>query len=152
MNILPKKKDGKNDLRHSNCGWKKLKNSPFISHGTSKNLNLLLPQKSLLRWRGHRLLTKTVPAIKFEVKFANITLLRVATSNFSWESVFFSLSVPLFNPGKWAETSVAFTEIFTRFILLSLQFAAPVVVDITLPAVPATRTHLISHPDQSYLE
>ena len=59
--------------------------------------------------------------------------------NLSCESVFCSLCVPFFNPGKWAETFIAFTEIFTWFKLFSLQFAAPVIVDVALPAVPATR-------------
>jgi hypothetical protein len=75
----------------------------------------------------------------------------MATLNFSWESVFFTLCVPFFNPGKWAKTFVAFTEIIAWFIFFSLQFAAPVIVNIALPAVPATRTHLTSHPDQLYL-
>jgi hypothetical protein len=116
-----------------------------------KNLNLPLSLKSLLQWHGHWLLTKTVPAIKFEVKFAYVTLLCKATLNFSWESVFFSLCVPFFNPGKWAKTFVAFTEIFTWFVFFSLHFTAPMIVNVALPAVPATSTNLTSCPDQLYL-
>ena len=104
----------------------------------NKNLIYLIPQKSLLWWHGHQLLTKSVPAIKFEAMFANITLLYTGTLNFSRKSVFCYLCVPFFNPGEWAQTFVAFAEIFTRFIPFSLHFAAPVVVNIALPAVPAT--------------
>lgn len=66
------------------------------------------------------------------------------TLNFPWESVFFSLSVPLFNPGKRAKTFIAFAEIFTWFITFSLQLPAPVIVDIALPAVPETSMCLTS--------
>jgi hypothetical protein len=78
----------------------------------------------------------TVPAIKFEVMFANITLLCTATLNFPWESVFCYLRVPFLNSVKWAKIFVAFTEIFTWFICISLQFAAPEIVNIALPTVP----------------
>jgi hypothetical protein len=69
--------------------------------------------------------------------FANITLLCTATLSFPWESVFCYLRLPFLNPGKWAKTFVAFTEIFTWFIRISLQFAAPVIVNIALPAAPS---------------
>jgi hypothetical protein len=85
----------------------------------------------------YRLSTNTVPAIKFEVIFAHITFLCTATLNFPWESVFCYLRVPFLNSGKRAKTFVAFTGIFTWFICISLQYAAPVIVNIVLPAVPS---------------
>ncbi len=43
------------------------------------------------------------------------------------------------HPFIWADGAVHFLEIFTWFVVLSLDFMAPVIINVILPAVPATK-------------